>query len=329
MFMTTVPVVSVIPSQLTFLGSDRIDDPRRSETPYAFLGIPFGPPYGIKDIVVCADAPQVVRELSHRMEYATLGHHFDFDLGGPLFEDGRPTVTDLGDVVCDVRDPDAIWDSAVETVRAVVANGQVPLVVGGLDAIPPMVVEGFLGRETVNVLHVDAHLDFRDEVGGVTRGYSSPIRRIRDLDCVSEIVQVGLRSVGSARPTDVAEALAAGNRLVTADELHHTGARAVLDSLPTEHRWVITIDCDGLDPSIAPGVGWPEPGGLTYHEIRTLVAGLASKNRVAAIVFTEFQPARDIQDLTALTINRLLINVIGNQRHPTPMSASGAEENGR
>ena len=299
-----------------FLGAQFVAEPRHVETPYAFLGVPYGPPYCPDDLTVSAGAAQAVRDQAFAMDYHALSRHHDFDLQGPLFPDGVPSVSDCGDVVGDVRDPDAIWDQTIRLLRPLAESGRVPLVVGGLDAIPPMVVGAFEGLETLNVLHVDAHVDFRQELNGITRGYSSPIRRIVEFDGVDQVVQVGLRSVGSGRPSDVADALAAGNRLITAWELRERGVGAVLGELATDGRWVITIDCDGLDPTIAPGVGWPEPGGLTYPEIATLVRGLSRESSVAAVVFTEYQPARDIAHTTAHTIARLLINVIGLQRDP-------------
>ncbi len=304
------------PPNHPFLGAPFVEDPADVRTPYAFLGVPFGPPYCADDLTVAAGAAQAVRDRAMVMGYHELSHHYDFDLGGPLFPDRRPTVSDCGDVAGDVRNPDAIWEQTIDLLRPLVTARRVPLVVGGLDSVPPMVVGAFDGVETVNVLHVDAHVDFRQELGGVTRGYSSPIRRIVELSCVEQVVQVGLRSVGSGRPSDVADALAAGNRLITSWQLRELGAAAVLDELEVERRWVVTIDCDGLDPSIAPGVGWPEPGGLTYPEIATLVRGLSRKSAVAAVIFTEFQPARDIHQITAHTIARLLINVVGLQRDP-------------
>ncbi len=120
--------------------------------------------------------------------------------------------------------------------------------------------------------------------------------------------------MGSARPSDVEEAIASGNEIVTAREIHEHGIATVLDRLSEDHRWVITIDCDGLDPTIAPAVGWPEPGGLTYPQIATVVRWLAERNRVAAIVFTEFQPDLDIAGITAMHIVRLLLLVVGLQR---------------
>ena len=100
---------------------------------------------------------------------------------------------------------------------------------------------------------------------------------------------------------------------MTAWQLHAEGAESLLESLPTDRKWIITIDCDGLDPSIAPAVGWPEPGGVTYPQIHTLVGGLADRGLVAAIVFTEFQPALDVRQATARTIARLFLNVMGRQ----------------
>lgn len=304
------------PTSDPFLGAPTCSDTDEVETSYAFLGIPFGPPYEAADLTVSASAADAVRASARLMEYSVYWSHYDFDLGEELFPGDEATVTDCGDIVADVRDPDAIWERAVSAIRPLVAAGRVPLVVGGLDSIPPMVVEPFEGVENINVLHVDAHLDFRDEVGGVRRGYSSPIRRIRELDCVDHVVQVGLRAVGSARPAEVCDARDAGNTIVTAWELHDRGVESFLQSLPAEGRWVVTIDCDGLDPSIAPAVGWPEPGGVTFHQIRTILAHLAGDNRVAAVVFTEFRPGLSGADITAQTIARLFINVIGLQRQP-------------
>jgi agmatinase len=295
-----------------FLESEVVLDPTAVGTPYAFLGIPFGPPYEPKDLTVCAGAADAVRASAAKMEYRALSHHHHFDWGGPLYPGGEPTVTDVGNVVGDPDEPDGIWDRGLDVTRALVARGVTPLVLGGLDAIPPIVVGGF--DEPLHVLHVDSHLDFREEVNGVRRGYSSPIRRIRELPNVERIVQIGLRGMGSARPSDVEEAVASGNELVTAREIHERGIGTVLERLSDDRRWVITIDCDGLDPTIAPAVGWPEPGGLTYPQMSAVVRWLAERDRVAAIDVTEFQSDLDQAGITAMHIVRLLLLVVGLQR---------------
>ena len=292
-----------------FLESDVVLDPTRIETGYAFLGIPFGPPYEAQDLVVCAGAADAVRASASTMTFREMSHHYNFDWGGEL---GDPNVTDCGDVIGDPADPDGIWDRGLDVTRALTGRGVTPLVLGGLDAIPPIVVGAF--AEPLHVLHVDSHLDFRQEVDGQTRGYSSPIRRIREMPHVERIVQAGLRGMGSARPSDVEKAVAAGNELVTAREIHERGIAEVVDRLSDDRRWVITIDCDGLDPTIAPAVGWPEPGGLTYPQISALVRTLAERDRVAAFVVTEFQPDLDQAGITAMHIVRLILLVLGLQR---------------
>jgi agmatinase len=308
-------LIDELDPERTFLNAPYQQDPSKVETPYAFIGLPFGPPYHATDLTLCAKGADEVRLESHRRSYALNWGHYDFDYGDVLFPDDKPTVTDLGTLPSDFRNPDKVWDDGIAVFTTLVSRGVVPLVVGAFDSIPP-IIGGAFEDEKINVLQIDSHLDFRHERYGVTRGYSSPMRRLREFPWVQDIVQVGLRGAGSARAQDVKDAVESGNRLITAWELHEQGAKSVLDSLTTDGRWLITIDCDGLDTSIAPGIGAREPGGLTFNEARTLVAGLARRNQVAALVFTEYQPALDIQSITAHTIVRLMINVIGAQRNP-------------
>lgn len=304
--------------------AERLEEPGPS---FAYLGIPYTSPYGDPDHRPCEPAPDAVRRATLEFEYDLLFDHYDFDCDAALMPPGV-SVVDAGDVPCA---PDRIDDArleAAEAVAAIRAASAIPLVVGGDDALPAMVGSAFADGAGLNVLHIDAHLDFRDEVDGYKYGYSSPIRRLREMPHVREIVQLGLRGIGSARPDEVADARAAGNRLITATELHAIGAQRVLEELPDDHPWFVTIDCDGLDPSVAPGVEWPEPDGVTYGEAATLVRGLARSGRIAAIAFTEYAPVHDVRNLTALAIGRLLMNVItltpaGASPPPKPVATAG------
>ncbi|WP_165968569.1 arginase family protein [Saccharopolyspora elongata] len=308
-------LIDEVDPERTFLNAPYQPDATQVDTPYAFIGLPFGPPYHATDLTLCAGGADEVRKESYRQAYALNWDHYDFDYGDVLFPGDTPTVTDLGTLPSDFRNPDAVWDDGIDLFTTLISRGTVPLVVGAFDSIPP-IIGGAFTAEKINVLQIDSHLDFRHERYGVTRGFSSPMRRLREYPWVNDIVQVGLRGAGSARAQDIKDALDSGNRLITAWDVHEHGAQKVLDSLTSDGRWLITIDCDGLDTSIAPAIGAREPGGLTFHEARTLVSGLARRNKVAALVFTEYQPALDIQSITAHTILRLMINVIGTQRSP-------------
>lgn len=300
----------------TFLGAEPATDPSAVTTPYAFLGVPFGPAYEVWEYGAAAGAADAVRRTSHERAYARFLHHWNFDIGEPQFEDGRPNVTDLGNVAVNLAAPEQIVGDTIAALRPLVQAGVVPLVIGGMDSVPPMLVAPFEGAEDINVLQIDAHIDFRDEIHGRRDGFSSPMRRIRDYSCVKELVHLGTRSIGSARREEVEAALAAGNRIITIWDLCNRGAQVVAEELDLSRRWVVVLDCDGLDPSIAPGVGAIEPGGMSLIQAMTVLSYLARNNRLAGIVFTEFQPERDLRDATAQTIIRLLLGITGLQRAP-------------
>ena len=119
-----------------------------------------------------------------------------------------------------------------EAVRRILERGAIPICLGGDDSVPIPIVRAFEDRGPLTILQVDAHLDFRDEVDGVREGYSSPMRRASEMDHVARMIQVGLRGVGSARASDVEDARAAGNLLVTARELRERGVAWLLEQLP-------------------------------------------------------------------------------------------------
>ena len=73
----------------------------------------------------------------------------------------------------------------------------------------------------------------------------------------------------------------------------------------------ITIDCDGMDPSVMPGTSAPLPGGLMFDEAVDLLTGLAQRGTVVGINFAEHYPSLDTNGITALAIVRLIVNLVG------------------
>jgi len=165
--------------------------------------------------------------------------------------------------------------------------------------------------EPIVMVHVDAHLDWRDDVNGAREGYSSPLRRAAELDHVGEMFQIGLRAQGSARSGEVQDALAYGSNLITAYDVHDKGMSAVLDRIPDGGRYYLTIDADGLDPSVCPAVAGPAPGGLLFHQVRALIHGLVNKGRLVGLDFVEITPSRDLNGITSHVCGRVFLNAIG------------------
>ena len=94
-------------------------------------------------------------------------------------------------------------------------------------------------------------------------------------------------------------------------ELQQIGMDAVLARIPDGRQYYLTIDADGMDPTIMPAVAGPAPGGVTYAQIRTLIHGLIGKGRVVGMDIVEITPKRDVNGITAITAGRLIVNLIG------------------
>lgn len=137
------------------------------------------------------------------------------------------------------------------------------------------------------------------------------MRRASEMTHVAGLVQVGMRSVGSARSAEVDAARQYGSRIVTARDVHAQGIDVALRHIPEGSRVVITLDCDGLDPGIMPGVAARTPGGLTFGQVIDLMAGVGRRARIAGFDLVELYPPADVDGLSALTASRLLVNAIG------------------
>jgi agmatinase len=273
------------------------------------FGAGHGSTYPGKDSGDHALAPDSIRAASQ--EDADLVEHWDFDLGGPLFDGQPPSCVDIGYIPTAMHDNEGNRARIGAKTRDVLASGAVPMLLGGDDSVVIPFLAGFAGHGPVWILQIDAHIDWRDEVHGERHGYSSPMRRASEMAHVAGMVQVGLRAVGSARLEEIEAARRHGSRLVTAREVHAHGVEAALKHVPEGAKVVVTLDCDGLDPGIMPGVAARTPGGLSYTQAIDLIAGLGKRARIAGFDLVELYPPADVGGLSALTAARLLVNAIG------------------
>lgn len=304
----------------TFLGlpAATLDDLRNSAI--VIVGAPCATPYASVG-PYCRNGPAAIRAAS--AAYSRNRHHHNFDLGTPALIDGVGAV-DLGDVAWDEHDHDANRRAIRHVCEAVLAAGAVPVVLGGDDSIPIPVLLAYEGRGPITILQIDAHLDWRDEVQGERWGLSSPMRRASEMAHVGEMIQVGQRGVGSARPSDVADARARGVHLFRAGDVHRAGVAPIIDRVPAGGSVFITIDVDGLDPSIVPGVIGPEPGGLSYFQAIDLIDGVADRASIVGFDVVELMPERDVNGLGALTTFRLAAHAIGRIAHQRASAAATA-----
>ncbi|MFQ5959529.1 MAG: agmatinase [Alphaproteobacteria bacterium] len=294
----------------TFLDFPLHTDLATLDAHVAILGIPYGDPYSMDEVTNDqTNAPTAVRAESARAAFGL--EHWDFDLGGPLFAGRSLRVVDCGDVAGDPTDIRSHYRRAEEAARMIFARGALLVTLGGDHGVPIPVFRALEDHGPVTLVHVDAHMDWRDEVNGVREGYSSPIRRASELSWIDRIVQIGIRGQGSARAREVEDARAYGAEIVTSYEVHDKGIAAALDRIPDGGPYYLTIDADGLDPTVMPAVVAPSPGGLLYHQTRALIHGLVARGRVLGMDIVEITPQRDLNGITALTAGRLILNLVG------------------
>lgn len=295
----------------TFLGFPLALDLGALDAAVAILGIPYGMPYTPSEMANDQSrAPDAIRQASDQTHHSR--ECFDWDLGGPLLDGRAIEVVDCGNVTADPSDHKAHYRRAEAAAKTIFQSGATLVTLGGDHGAPIPVMRALQGvADGITLVHVDAHLDWRDESNGEREGFRSPIRRASEMAWFDRIVQIGIRGIGSLPTAEVEEARAYGADIITAYEMHDIGMDAVLARIPDGGPYYLTIDADGLDPTIMPAVMSQAPGGLTWVQIHKLIHGLVKKGRVLGMDLVEIAPSHDVGTITLVHAERLICNFIG------------------
>jgi len=270
------------------------------------MGVPGATPYTSVGSY-CAEAPAAIRNAFGWP--GVLGHH-DFDIDGYLLPDDFKAV-DWGDLDCSETDFSANRESIRHHVSKVLAADAIPLVMGGDDSVPIPVLEAFREHGPLTILQLDAHIDWRDEVGGETMGLSSNMRRASEMGWVENIIQVGARGIGSARPQDRQDALDWGARFFPMREVVRNGIDPIIESIPRDANLYIALDIDVMDPAVVPAVIGPAPGGFSYWQLLEILQAAAKRARISGFNLAELMTGADIGGRGALVAARIVAMVMG------------------
>lgn len=234
-----------------------------------------------------ASAPSVIRAAlasDHANSFAEDGTEIGSDID----------IDDLGDLrLAELASDDALIEAAVTHAASA---GTMPLVLGGDHAISLPVVAALAAiHGPLNILHFDAHPDIYDDFEGDPRSHASPFARIMEGGYASRLVQVGIRTLNRHCREQIARF---GVEVI---EMRHFSPELVpiLDG-----PLYITIDMDGFDPSVAPGVSHIEPGGLSARDVLNVLLRQTASLVGADIV--ELNPLRDINGMTAVLAAKLV-----------------------
>src|SRR5690606_12584494 len=153
-------------------------------------------------------------------------------------------------------------------------------------------LRAYRGSGAVHVVQFDAHLDYSRERNGTGLSNSSPFRRaFEDVENLSGRTVVGLRGMRADQEA-AAASQAAGHQLIMAEEVHEAFAE-VLQRLPGGEQVYLSLDVDVLDPAELPGTSSPEPGGLTFRQLKKLLATVIEGNELIGVDLTELAPQLD------------------------------------
>ena len=256
--------------------------------------------------------PRSIREASTLFSFGHAGAY-----------DHEDDVTYLQGVrMVDIGDADIVHTDTVKShaniefgVRKVLAAGALPVVLGGDHSINIPCVNAFSDQEPIHIVQIDAHLDFVDERHGVRFGHGNPLRRAAEKSYVTGLTQIGIRNVSSTAREGYEDARRMGSDILSVRQFRKLGVDAVLERIPRDKRYYVTIDIDGFDPSIAPGTGTPSHGGFIYYEVLELLAGLVKRGSVVGIDLVEVAPDYDHTGTTAILAAQILLNFIGRVMH--------------
>jgi agmatinase len=171
--------------------------------------------------------------------------------------------------------------------------------IGGEHSITPWLVEPFYQRyPKLSVLHIDAHTDMRDTWDGTKDSHACALRRVQELG-VSTIVQVGIRNTAKEE-----QSFLKLDNIFWGDEYD---LDKILDKLSDDVY--LTFDVDGLDSSVMPATGTPEPGGLSYKQACEIIRAVTLRKNLVAADFVEFAPIENIPAYDFL-VAKLIFNLV-------------------
>jgi agmatinase len=182
--------------------------------------------------------------------------------------------------------PDVMMSELYAHAKDLLGSDKLLCMLGGEHSVSAPVIRAHKEKyENLSVLQIDAHADLRDSYDGTPHSHASIMARVvKDMRIPS--VQAGIRSISA----DEARSLAAGlpTKIYWARDIvgKTDWIDDAIDNL-TDNVY-LTIDIDGLDPSIVPTTGTPEPGGLGWYETLTLIRKLAERKRVVGMDLVEY-----------------------------------------
>ena len=285
-----------------------IEDWNKIEADIAVLGAPFDA--GSQFRSGARMGPRGIREASTLFSFGH-GGAYDHEDDITYLPANTTRIVDIGDA--DIIHTDTIQSHAnIEFgVKKILEAKAIPVVLGGDHSVNIPCINAFRNEDPIHIIQIDAHLDFVNERHGVRFGHGNPMYRASEKEYVSGMTQIGIRNVSSTAREGYIDAKERGSKIFSVRQFRKMGISQILNTIPKNIRYYLTIDIDAFDPSIASGTGTPSHGGFYYYEILELIDGLTKQGNIAGLDLVEVAPDYDITKSTSTLAAQLLMNIMG------------------
>lgn len=255
----------------------------------------------------CENGPSAILDASQQVEY------YDEELDREIcLEVGIYTHSAIADTRNSKQiSAEEMLETTSKTIYNLLQDNKFVVALGGEHSITAGVVDAYCKaypEEPFTVVQIDAHGDLRQEYQGSIHNHACVMRRIIDMGLPT--LQIGIRSICKEEAD-----------LIKAKQLNVFRAREIVAQPDwiekaiasiTTRRVFVTIDLDGLDPTLIPGVGTPEPGGLNWYSMTTFLRLLFDKYEVIGCDIMELAPIVDAV-VSEFTAAKLAYKLIGYQ----------------
>jgi len=285
-----------------------IEDWDKIEADIAVLGAPFDA--GSQFRSGARMGPRGIREASTLFSFGH-GGAYDHEDDITYLPAETTRIVDIGDA--DIIHTDTMQSHAnIEFgVKKILEAKAIPVVLGGDHSVNIPCINAFKNEDPIHIIQIDAHLDFVNERHGVRFGHGNPMYRASEKEYVSGMTQIGIRNVSSTAREGYIEAKERGSEIFSVRQFRKIGIEQILNTIPKNIRYYLTIDIDAFDPSIASGTGTPSHGGFYYYEILELIDGLTKQGNIVGLDLVEVAPDYDITNSTSTLAAQLLMNIMG------------------
>ena len=240
----------------------------------AILPVPYD---GTSTWIKGADkGPQALLEASFNLEF------YDIETDSEVFKKGIATL----DAVTENSSPEAMADEVERRMNTILDDKKFPVLLGGEHSVSVGAFRAVAKHyDNFSILQLDAHSDMRDEYEGSPYNHACVMARGKDI--TSSIVQVGIRSSAIEEKHNIDP-----ERILYAHEIKELGdttwmyeiSQKLLDNV------YVTIDLDVLDPAYMPSTGTPEPDGLSYRDVMTLLKLINERHNIIGLDVVELCP---------------------------------------